>query len=450
MSCKIVLIGGGSYIWTPTFAGDLFMKDSLDGSTLVLVDIDQKALSVMATYCKMLNKLMSKNWNIEIMPQNEALDGADVVCVSISTGGLQAMHNDYTIPEQYGVFHTVGDTSGPAGISRALRDIPVFLNIAKEMEKYCPNAPMIHVTNPLSQLTRAVSKYTKINVIGLCHNYAGTVAMLAQYFDVPREDINAVSVGVNHFSWFKNLTIRGRDVSGELSLERYVDYYNKKKGPLITNTTDDEIQKMLKGQNMEYYFNFVLNDMYGYLPIGSSNHVAEAMPFYLNSEEMLAKYYIRRKGVLPRRQMLKDEKVLKIDALVAGKEEIPLPKASNESFADIVEALYTGKPARAVVTMPNMGQISNMPMDVCVETWAEINGSGVFPLMSGEIPSVLQALVAPIVEEQELTVEAAYSGDMKKLEHAMLITPTLQNKECAGELARKLVEANKAHLPTFI
>ena len=105
--------------------------------------------------------------------------------------------------------------------------------------------------------------------------------------------------------------------------------------------------------------------------------------------------------------------------------------------------------ARAVVTMPNKGQISNLPMNVCVETWAEINGSGVFPLMSGEISSVLQALVAPIVEEQELTVEAAYVGDISKLEHALLITPTLQNKECASELARKLVDANRAHLPRF-
>ena len=449
MTCKIVFIGGGSYIWTPTFAGDLFLKDSLDGSTLALVDTDPQALGVMTKYCKLLVKAMGKNWNIVAEPQEEALEGADYVCVSIATGGLAAMHNDYSIPEDYGIYHTVGDTSGPGGISRALRDIPVFLDIARDMERRCPKAPLIHVTNPLSQLTRAVNKYTSIRAAGLCHNYSGTVAMLAEYFDVAREDIHAASIGVNHFSWFKDLTVRGRDVSGELNLERYVEYYKKKRGPLITNTTDDEIQKMLKGENMEYYFNFALYDMYGYLPVGSSNHVAEALPFYLNSEETLKKYYIRRKGVLPRRQMLKDQKIKKINDILAGKIPMPVPDASFEYFADIVEAMHLGRPTRAVVTLPNVGQIRNLPRDVSVETWAEISGSGIFPLVSGDMPSPLYALTVPIVEEQELTVEAAFTGDIELLTKAMLVTPVLQNKDCAWELAQRLVEANKEYLPQF-
>ncbi|MCL2572805.1 MAG: hypothetical protein FWE11_10430 [Defluviitaleaceae bacterium] len=447
MACKIVFIGGGSYIWTPTFAGDLFLKDSLDGSTLSLVDIDPIALNTMTLYCKLLNKAMNRNWNIIAQSQTEALQGADYVCISIATGGLAAMHNDYTIPEAFGIYHTVGDTSGPGGISRALRDIPVFLDIAQEMEKYCPSTPLIHVTNPLSQLTRAVNKYTNIKAIGLCHNYSGTISMLAEYFNVPREEIHATSIGVNHFSWFKDLTVKGRDVSSELSLERYVEYYKAKKGPLITNTTDDEIQKMLKGENMEYYFNFVLKDIYGYLPVGSSNHVAEALPYYLNSEETLKKYYIRRKGVLPRRQMLKDQKIEKVNAIVSGKADIPVPNASFEYFADIVAALHLGHPTRAVVTMPNQGQISNLPKDVSVETWAEINGSGIFPLQSGELPSSIYALVAPIVAEQELTVEAAYTGSIDLVTKAVLATPVLQNKESAKEIAQQLIKANKELIP---
>jgi len=450
MACKIVFIGGGSYIWTPTFAGDLFLKDSLDGSTLVLVDTNPHALGIMTKYCTQLCKAMGKNWSIVAESREKALEGADYVCISIATGGLEAMHHDYTIPEEYGIYHTVGDTSGPGGISRALRDIPVFLDIARDMEKYCPKAPLIHVTNPLSQLTRAVNKYTSIRATGLCHNYSGTIAMLAGYFNVAREDIHAASIGVNHFSWFKDLTVCGRDVSGELSLERYVEYYKQKKGPLITNTTDDEIQKMLKGENMEYYFNFVLKDMYGYLPVGSSNHVAEALPFYLNSEETLKKYYIRRKGVLPRRQMLKDQKIEKINDILAGKSPIPIPDASFEYFADIVESLQLGHPTRAIVTLPNTGQIGNLPRDASVETWAEINGSGIFPLVSGDMPPALLALTAPIVEEQELTVDAAFTGDMDLLVKAMLVTPVLQNKDNARELARQLVEANKEYLPQFV
>lgn len=449
MGCKIVLIGGGSYLWTPTFAGDLFLRDGLKGSTLVLVDIDRDAAYTMKKYCELLACKMGADWTILVDDLEPALEGADYVGVSISTGGLEAMHLDYHIPEKYGIYHTVGDTVGPGGISRTLRNVPVFIDIAKKMEKICPDAWMIHVTNPLSQLTRAVSLETSIKCVGLCHNYYGTVAMLADYLDAKYEDIHAVSVGVNHFTWMKDITCRGERVEDKLSLEKYVEYFYRKNPELVTNTSDDEIQRALVGKNMEYYFNFYLFERFGYFPVGSSNHVAENLPYYCNSPKVLQKYHIRRKGVLPRRQMLKDHKVEQIRKQISGEMEIPDPVLSNEGFSLIIESLHTGKPARCIVSMPNKGQITNLPKDVVVETWAECNGSGIFPLYSGDVPDIITGYVRTIIDEQEASVKAALTGDRKYVVQAMAVSPQVQNKDIAEELADELLAAHKKYLPQF-
>ena len=285
MGCKVVMVGGGSFNWTPTLAGDLFAKKSLSGSELVLVDINKTAAETMKKYCEKMLEVLGANWKVTVDELDSALEDASIVCISISTGGLNAMALDYDIPEKYGIYHTVGDTVGPGGIFRSLRNIPVFIDIARKMERICPDAWLVHVTNPLSQLTRAVCMETSIKCVGLCHNYSGTISMLADYFGVKTEDVNAVSVGVNHFTWMKNITIKGRPADSELSVQRYVEYFQNKNGVLRTNTTDDVISQMLVGKNMEYYLNFVLFERFGYFPVGSSNHVAENLPFYCMEKE---------------------------------------------------------------------------------------------------------------------------------------------------------------------
>lgn len=449
MSCKIVFIGGGSYGWTPTLAGDLFLRDGLQGSELVLVDINEEAAKDLQLYCELAVRELGCDWQISIADLDEALIDADYVCVSISTGGLEMMHEDYTIPERYGVYHTVGDTVGPGGIMRTLRNIPVFLDIAKKMEKLCPDAWMVHVTNPLSQLTRAVAMETSIKVVGLCHNYSGTIATLAKYLGFPAEDIHAVSVGVNHFSWLKDITYKGKPVANQLSLDGYIRNYFSKDGEVLTNTIDDEIMQALVGKTMEYYLNFELYERFGFFPVGSCTHVVENFPYYCNDPETLKKHHVRRKGVLPRRQMLRDQQVERVKKIISGELEFPYPKMSNEGLSTVIESLHTGKPGRSIVAMPNKGQINNLPKDVIVETWAEINGSGIFPLTSGEMPKALLGSMMTIIDEQETTVKAALTGDRQLVLRAMAISPQVNNKDIIEPMVEEMLQAGKAYLPTF-
>jgi alpha-galactosidase/6-phospho-beta-glucosidase family protein len=450
MACKVVLIGGGSYGWTPTLARDMFLREGLKGSELVLVDIDNTAAQRLKKYCQMMVDKTGCGWKVKVADIEKALPGADYVCISIAVGGLDTFDRDYNIPEEYGVYHTVGDTVGPGGISRVLRNVPVFVQYAKLMEKHCPNAWLIHVTNPLSQLTRCVNLTTSIKCVGLCHNYAGTMGYLAGFFGCKRDEIDAVSVGVNHGSWLKDITIKGKPAdTSRFTIPELLEFELKRKGEFKAGTLDDQINEMFKDKSIGYYLNVEMFQRYGYFPVGDAPHVVENLPWYTSSPEILNAHKTRRKGVFPQRQEGKDKGIKKVLDTISGKEPLPEMKGSLETLSGILEALHTNKHYRCIVATKNEGQITNLPMGVVVETHANVTASGIKPEMSGEVPQSVLGLVQNVVGEEEMAVEAALEGDRKKVVLAMAMSPMLHNKDKAQDLADRLLEAQKNWLPQF-
>lgn len=450
MSLKIAFIGGGSFLWTARFATDLFLKPSLHGSDMVLVDIDQAAADLMVDYCQLINQRLNANWRISSAPLEIALNGADYVIVSISTGGLEAFEKDYHLPLKYGVYHSVGDTVGPAGISRTLRNVPVFLDLAKAMHTHCPDAWMIHVTNPLAQITRAVASATPIKVVGLCHNFEGTMHQLAHHLGVQRSDLHANTFGVNHFSFLRDLTCHGQPVTEAFSLQQYLQSDDAMHHEVVTNTTDDDVNQMTAPPVVhDDRLSYELFEILGHYPVGGSAHIAENFPYYLNSPQAISRHRIRRKGVLPYRLNGRNRKKQMVQDVLAGKRELDPLVRSHEDLADIVESLHTGKPCQAVVNLPNQGQIPNLPRDVVVETWGQITRDQITPLPAGDVPPVLKGLIESVIAEEELTVQAALTGQMKLLEQALFISPMLHNKDAAAPLAREIVQTHQALLPQF-
>jgi len=451
MRFKFVLIGGGSLRWTPPLATDLFLTESLDGSELVLVDIDAEAAELMQRYCRMIGEQIGCDWRVSVQNLESALDGADGVCVSISTGGFDAMHLDYTVPERFGIYHTVGDTVGPGGISRTLRNVPVFVDIARKMEKYCPDTWMLHVTNPLSQLTRSVWKTSSIRCVGLCHNFSDTIIQLADFLGCDRSDLFAVSVGVNHYTWLKDLTCRGKEIGERLTLKNYIEYEARKGGkPVRTGSIDDRIEEdTAVAGSLSYRLNFELYEIFGVFPVGAAPHVVENLPWYANDPKTLQRHQIRRKGVLPaRRDGAKRLRRETID-IVEGRQPLPEPRKSVELVAPVTESLCTGKPFQAVVSLPNEGQITDLPRDAVVETWAMVRRNRILPVHSGAMPAPVLGLMQLIVDEQELAVEAALTGDRDKVVQAMYVSPMLHDKDRAPELADALLDATRQWLPQF-
>lgn len=452
MSAKIVLVGGGSVLWTPTLAGDLFLRPGLRGSQLVLVDLDREAAETMRLYCRRMIERLDCGWTVTAATLEAALPGADFVGVSISTGGLEAFHKDYTLPEAFGIYHTTGDTVGPAGISRTLRNVPVFVAIARAMERLCPRARFVHVTNPLSQLTRAVCRTASLPVVvGLCHNFTGMQALLADLLGVPEAGVDAVSVGVNHGSWMKAITADGRPVpAAALSPAAYEAYERRRREPLLSGTTDDRVEAMTaSAPTLKYAFNFELFARYGAFPVGSPAHVAENMPFFLNDPQVMARHHLVRKGVLPSRQRALESRRAEIHGQLDGTRPFPVPRPSREAFAPLIEALQGGAPLRAIVALPNHGQVSDLPAEAIVETYAAVDARGLHPEASGAMPRGTLGWTQSIIEEQELAVEAALTGDRRLVVQALLASPMVQNKDRAEGLADVLLAAQRAWLPQF-
>lgn len=445
MAMKVVMIGGGSVLWTGRFATDFFLKASLRGSEMVLVDTDAEAAALMVDYCRLLNRELDAQWRIGAAPLETALRDADVVVVSVSTGGLDAFEVDYQIPQKYGVYHSVGDTVGPAGISRTLRNVPVFVDIAQTMERICPDAWMIHVTNPLAQLTRCVAKTTSIKVVGLCHNFEGTMQAMAHYLGAERGDLHAETFGVNHFTWLRDMTCRGEPFDHRLSVEQYLAYEAQQRAAVATGTTDDKVNTMTGGgEAHDERLAFELFELFGVFPVGGVAHIVENLPYYLNDPTTIRRHRIRRKGVLPQRCDGKREKRKHIEDVLEGRRPLDPLKASHEDLAHIVESLHHGTPCRAVVNMPNRGQIANLPRDAVVETWADIRGDTITPLPAGDVPVALKGMLESIVAEEELAVEAALTGDRRLVVQAMFVSPLLHRKDAAEALANELLAMHAA------
>jgi alpha-galactosidase len=194
---KIVHVGAGSFAWTPHLYGNLFGSEPLRSSELVMFDLNPEPLEL--TYQLALKLKEASGFATTVRrtgDQEEAFADADFVLVTITTGGLRAMEADLTIPEKYGLTMTVGDTGGPCGLMRALRGVPVYLQMGLAMERLCPQAWMLNASNPLCALTRVVNKETSIRALGVCHGVRNRVRMLADFFQCPLDRCHFLNTGM--------------------------------------------------------------------------------------------------------------------------------------------------------------------------------------------------------------------------------------------------------------
>jgi len=210
---KIVLIGAGSHVFSRHLITDILTYPKLRDSTISLMDISQENLDPVAAFANKLVRQQGFNTKIEATTsRREALEGADYVFVTISVGGPKWTHADSKIAAKYGVNEGVGDTLGPGGVFYAARHVPPILEICRDMEKICPEAWLMNYTNPMAIISWAVSDYTKIKNVGLCHSVQGTSAELAKYMGIPKEELSYWVAGINHMAWFLKLKWHGKDV----------------------------------------------------------------------------------------------------------------------------------------------------------------------------------------------------------------------------------------------
>ena len=434
---KITLVGGGSLNWTPRVVASILGKSFLDGSEICLFDLNPEPLALTHQLCSRYAELTGSRKTVtQTTDRSEALEGAVAVVVTITTGGLRAMQKDIEIAEKYGVYHTVGDTCGPAGISRALRNVPVFVEIGQAMEAHCPDAWMLNCSNPLSALTRAVNRETSIRAIGVCHG----VPSVARDFQVfaKADRVSYINTGIDHLAWFTSLCADGQDMT-ELLLERGVEKW-------LALTPEAAEKDETFGKLFALRNGIRLGLQIGALPAIGDRHLCEFLPGYLNSEEDLARAGLKRTSVVERlKRAAAAVDWIKTDI---SKPDLTVPVPKSDDIGAWVSALYGGDPIEDNVSAPNEGQIPQLPEGAVVETRGVLDATGCHPIVS-PMPEAIVAMVGPHAVRDEMIVEAALSGDFDLALAALSSDPTLGRDDLARPLLTELIGATKEWLATL-
>ncbi len=467
---KIAFIGAGSTVFARNLLRDIFIFPELHDVTISLMDIDPDRLRTSEIVAHRVSEAAGAHPTIEVTTDRRwALDGADYVINMIQVGGYRpSTVLDFEIPKKYGLRQTIGDTLGIGGIMRALRTIPVMLDIARDMEELCPDALFINYTNPMAMLTWAMSQATPIKTVGLCHSVQGTAAYLARLLRVPYEEVTYVCAGINHMAFYLRFEHKGQDLYPRLH-----KVIEEGRVP-----DDDRVR-------------FEMMRRLGYFVTESSEHFSEYVPYFIRRD---------RPDLIERFNVPLDEYPRRCEAQIAEWEEMrvaledPDPQAivryeqakaeewlrriaekdpqraeqlrrewlseqstrvvrhSGEYGTLIIHSMETNQPRVVYGNVMNEGLIDNLPWGCCVEVPCLVDGAGVQPVRIGEMPAHLAALIRTNVNVQELTVKAALERRRDYVYYAAMLDPHTAAELTVDEicaLVDELIAAHGDYIPPF-
>ncbi len=430
---KIAMIGAGSLVFGKTLMADFLATPALRGSEYRLMALSHTRLDKMHAFVQRMiadNGVEAKV--VATTDRRAALKDADYVVIMIQAGGITEFGQDYRIPLKYGIDQCIGDTLGPGGIFRALRHIPVLLDIARDMQELCPKAVLFNYANPMAMCCWALGRVPGLQFVGLCHGVQTTMDLIASYVGVPKKEIDFVAAGINHMAWFLRLEHRGRDLYPALraNFEKPGYYVNEK----------------VRGEVMRHF---------GYFMTESTGHLSEYLPYFRKNAKALGLYcdepaFGGESGAYYKYCVDLAKKFAKTDPLSI--ESTKLGPRSAEYCSHIIEALETGEVFRFNGNLRNDGYITNLPAGCCVEVPVYTDRTGLHPSVVGALPPQCAALNMTNVLVQGLTVEACFSGDPELAMQAVALDPlasaVLTLKEIR-DMTAEMLAAQRDHLPQF-
>lgn len=447
---KITYIGGGSRGWAWNLMSDLALADELGGE-VTLYDIDLEAAKNNAVIGERMQKLRkSPNFSYRVCENLKAsLEGADFVVISILPGTFEEMEVDVHLPEKYGIYQSVGDTAGPGGIFRALRTLPMYVEIAKAIKEISPDAWVINYTNPMGACVRILYEvFPQIKAFGCCHEVFGTQELLAKLAEkelgiekIRRQEIQVNVQGLNHFTWLNEAKYNGTDLFPMYAraAERYVDGIELEAGKNWMNN---------------YFANancvkFDLFRRYGVIAAAGDRHLAEFCPgWYLKNPDVAARFKFALTPVSWRKNNQK--KLLEQSRKRAlGEETIEIQSSGEEGVRQMkgilgLETFVTN------VNIPNHGQIANLPEGVVVETNAVFSRDSVKPVFSGSMTEDTRSLTMPHVYTQNAVIEACRTGSLKPAFRAFVQEPAVHLPIFhAKELFEEMAEKTASYLTSY-
>ena len=404
----ITYIGGGSRGWAWTLMSDLAKAKDISG-TVRLYDIDSQAAHIN----EVIGNSIPHNFRYQAFDDLSAsLKGADFVVISILPGTFEEMASDVHWPEKYGIWQSVGDTTGPGGIIRALRTLPMFEVFGKAIRENCPNAWVINYTNPMTLCVRALYKvFPDIKAFGCCHEVFGSQALLGRIYGeafgtepAPRQEVKVNVLGLNHFTWITSASCRGHDL-----FPAYREFSKKLLSEPAKPIVRDEHFSYFASQDRVKSDTFLC---YGCMGAAGDRHLAEFSrgAWYLKDPETAESWGFTLTPVSYRVEDRKERLALS-EAYYSGKKPFEF-KETGEEGVDQMRALLGLGDMVTNVNLPNRGQIPNLPADAVVETNASFTGGKLQPVMAGKIPASIYPQIANICAIQECIAEASIRRDL--------------------------------------
>jgi 6-phospho-beta-glucosidase len=418
MALKIGVIGAGSTYTPELVEGFLQRAQSIPLAELVLMDIDEEKLSIVGGLAQRMVQRAGSSITVRLTTdRTEAIAGSAFVLTQMRIGRLQARRKDELIPRRLGYIGQ--ETTGPGGFAKALRTIPVILEIARQMEEHAPGATMINFTNPAGIITEAVLNHSRVNAIGLCNGPIGTRRAILEALGAEDHDVSMRYFGLNHLSFAADILHRGRDVTDAVI-------------EALARETDETGAAILRGLRM--------------VPSGYLQY------FYRTPEKVEQQR---------REEKCRAEEVMEIEEQLLTMYQDPnlaerpaiLEKRGGAWYSTVATMLIASMVSNAgdvhVVNTRNNGAIPDLPPECAVEVPAVIDARGATPVVQGPLPLRVRGLVQHVKVYEQLTMQAAVTGDRETAIWALVNNPLVGSYPAAVELVDRLVEAHRAYLPAF-
>ncbi|CAI2792816.1 6-phospho-beta-glucosidase [Serratia grimesii] len=432
-SLKIAVIGGGSS-YTPELVDGLIQRiEELPVTELALVDVEpgrEKVEIIAALTQRMLARHGLEQVKVSVhFELDDAIRGASFVLTQFRVGQLPARAADERLGLKYDLIGQ--ETTGVGGFAKALRTIPVMLDIARRVEKLAPDAWIINFTNPAGIVTEAVSRYTNAKIIGLCNVPISMHHMIANMLKAPYSEVQLQFAGLNHMVWVHQVTQNGLDVT-----DKVIDMLCDGAALTMNNIKEEPWQPdFLRAV--------------GAIPCPYHR-------YFYQTKEMLAEEIAAaaERGTRAEQVMKVEKELFELYAdphLDSKPEQLSFRGGSyySEVALELIRAIHNNLGTQLVVNTANRGAIRGLPDDAVIETNCIVDAQGAHPLTFGTLPDAMHSLTQQVKAYERLTIEAAVHGDRRSGLLALVTNPLVGNANVAQPLLDEVLAVNAPYLPQF-
>ncbi|NOV03320.1 6-phospho-beta-glucosidase [Paenibacillus planticolens] len=426
---KIAIIGGGSSYTPEIVEGFILRYAQLPVKELWLVDVEEgrHKLEIVGNLAKRMIEKSGLPIDVHLtLDRRKAIENADFISTQMRVGLLEARKWDEHIPNKYGIIGQ--ETTGPGGMMKALRTIPVLLDICKDIEELSPNAWLLNFTNPAGMVTEAIHKYSNVKSIGLCNAPIGLHKWLMKKYDVQPQQIYTEFVGLNHLHWVTRAEINGEDKLGEL-LDRREEFSGKN---VPATEWDADFLRSLQALPSYYLKYFYMTDIMVQEQLASMKANGTRAEVVKRVEDELFELY---------KDPNLQEKPKQLEKRGGA--------YYSEAAVNLMDSLYNDKRDIQTLNVMNGHMIDFLPEDACIEVNCLVTAQGPVPIGLTKVPDHVKGLMHAVKTYEALTIEAAVTGSRDLVLQALVHHPLVPSVGTAKTLMNEMLEKNKPYLPKF-